>query len=161
MRERALDELVGLDQLAASAAQLGDLALELLAPLVEVGEHALAQRARLADDLLGPVARGVLGLAGLRLDRLLRGGAQLARGLLRLAHHPPGVLLGLVPQLDRRLAGLAEHAGGLLTEGGDEVLVGGREHRLAQLLLELAHPRGRAHAHATPPAAKSLDTIRR
>ena len=41
--ERAFHELVGLDELAAPGAQVADLAFELLAPLLEVGEHALAQ----------------------------------------------------------------------------------------------------------------------
>ena len=119
------------------------------------------RRARLADDLLGSRACGVLRLARLGLDRLLRGGAQLAGGLLRLAHDPAGVLLGLRPQLDGRLARLSEHAGGLLTEGGDEILVGGQERRPAQLLLELVHPGREVTFAADIAAAKSLGTMRR
>ena len=85
LRERALDHLVHLDELAAPGAQLRHLPLELLAALAEVGEHAVAHGARLADDLVGTRPRRVLHLACLRVGRLLGRRAELARALLRLA----------------------------------------------------------------------------
>jgi hypothetical protein len=142
MRERALDQLVGLDQLAAPRAQVADLALELLSSFLEICKHALAQRARFSDDLLRARTRRVFGFARLRLDGLLCGGAQLARGLLRLAHHAAGMLLRFVLQLDRRFTRLTQHARRLLAQRGDEVLVRGWEHGLARLLLELTDPSG-------------------
>ncbi len=123
MRECPFDELVGFHQLAPTGAQVGDLTLQLLAPLVEIGEHTFAETAGLADDLLGAVASCVFGLARLRFHRLLGRRTQFTRGLLRLPHHAPSVLLGLAAQLQRRLPGLAEHPSGLFAERRDEILV--------------------------------------
>ena len=113
------------------AREVTDLTFELLAALGEIGRAPA--RASCAPRPRSPWRRARAESSASRVltsTRLLCRGAELLGGLLRLAHDAPGVLLGLVPQLDRRLARLAEHACRLLTERGDQLLVGGGRRRL-------------------------------
>ena len=125
-------------ELVTPGAQLLQLLLERLAPAVEIGEHALAQRPGLPDHLATALAR--------RLDDRT---AALVRGLELLVAHPVRLVLRVAHDPQRPFLGLAPHLVGRLLRGTQRA-----SHFLADQLHELL---ARRHVGMVGAVARLLD----